>query len=470
MLRWWSRMFSLGCAALLAASTLVGCDSDDDGLAPVATPSATVAPSFTASAPPTSSSTPTAVPTATPSSVPSPPDGPIVLARETSPSGIAIGSDGTSWLVAYAASGEVLGKRLDPLGDVIDASPIILSASAKDRNGEDLDLPEIEATFWAPAIAFDGTAYAVSFNGNRNFVSSASEGIYELWTQRVSSAGDLLGPGELLKESSSPLFGDFAPREPSAMASGAGEILTLYTQTMCARRFSPLAPCPLRVSVDVQVLIDNGEGYDRGERIGLRSAPGPIPMSAIVPISPPAAAWNGAATLAAWSEATVASALNGGFSKPMIAGALLRDGAFERLLVESGGDFSGKVAVAAHYGNFLVVWQSEMRNEIRGRFIDSEGRNSDTGAASAITSDEEGALRLGGAAATEDGFLVAWVNGDELQAVRFDAEGVQGETFVLDAGPVDSGVAVAGNDSGYFVAFRRPDADLIGRFLPSAPR
>ncbi len=470
MLQGRSTMLSLGCAALLATSTLVGCESDDDGLSLVATPSATVAPSFTASAAPDPSSTPSAVPSATPSSVPSPPDGPFVIARETSPSGIAVGSDGTAWLVAYTASGGVVGKRLDTLGVVLDASPIVLSAAAEDRNGEDLDLPEIEATFWAPALAFDGAAYAVSFNGNRKFASSASEGIYEVWTQRVSPAGDLLGPGELLKESNSPQLGDLAPREPTAIASGAGEILTLYTQTMCALRFSPLAPCPLRLSVDAQVLIDNGEGYDHGERIGLRSAPGPIPVSAIVPISPPAAAWNGNATLAAWSEATVASALDGGFSNPMIAAALLRDGAFERLLVESGGDFAGKVAVAAHRGNFLVVWQSEMRNEIRGRFIDSEGRNVNTGPASAITSDEEGTLRLGGAAATEDGFLVAWVIGDELQAVRFDAEGVQGETFLLDAGPVDSGVAVAANDSGYLVAFRRPDADLIGRFLPSAPR
>lgn len=476
----WSRTLSLGCAVLVAATTLVGCDSDDDGSPAAATPSATVeplpssspsaAPSFTSSPAPTPPSTPSAAPSATPSPVPSAPVGPFVLARETAPGGIAVGSDGTSWLVAYAASARVLGVRVGPLGVVLDASPVVLSALAEERQGEDPALPENEATFWAPAIAFDGAAYAVSFNGNRTFTSVTSEGIYELWTQRVSPSGHLLGTGELLEESNSQLFGGLAPRERTAMAGGAGEILTFYTQTICARRFSPHAPCPLRVSVNAQVLIDNGDGYDRGDRISLRSAPGPIPMAAIVPMSAPAAAWNGRATLAAWSEATVASALDGGFSEPMITGALLRDGAFDRLLVASGGDFAGVVAVAAHRGNFLVVWESEMQNEIRGRFIDSEGKTGRTGPASAITRGKVGALALGGVAATEDGFLVVWANGDELRAVRFDADGVQGGTFVLDAGPVGIDVAVAASESGYIVAFQRPNADLVGRYLPSAPR
>lgn len=485
MLHRWSRTLSVGCAGLLAASALVACGSDDDGPPSAATPRVTGAPSpssspsaapsfsFTPSAAPTptatASATFSALPSATPSPVPSPPFVPFRLAAGTT-GGIAVGSDGTSWLVAFTSNAGIVATRVGPLGEVLDPTPIVLSASARNRNAEDPAFSGSLVSFSGVATAFDGAAYAVSFTGSRDFSFSTLEGGYEHWIQRVSPAGRRLGQAALIRESRPQFFGEFALREPPAAASGDGEIFTFYRESVCYWRFSPNAPCPLRLTVEAERLIGNGEGYDKSDPIGLRRPPGPLPTSSIVPMSPAAAAWNGDATFAAWSEATVASHLDGGFSEPMITGALLRDGGFERLTVASGGDFAGEIAVGAHRGNFLVVWQSEMRNEIRGRFIDAEGRPNRTGPASAITRGKEGALTLGGVAATEDGFLVIWVNENELRAVRFDAGGVKGGTFVLDPGPVETGAAVAASENGYLVAFARPNRDLIGRYLPSSPR
>jgi hypothetical protein len=87
----------------------------------------------------------------------------------------AVAFDGTNFLVVWTAADLIVGARVDPAGQVMDATPLRLSDAGFGSNG-------------SPALAYDGTNYLVVWQ--ERLTANRQQTIFA----RVSPAGEVLDP------------------------------------------------------------------------------------------------------------------------------------------------------------------------------------------------------------------------------------------------------------------------------------
>jgi hypothetical protein len=381
------------------------------------------------------------------------PAGESTLACLGAAAGVGAGSNGESVLVSWSTrfqqpGWDVLARRLDASGTPIDPAPTLLSANL-----------QCEGSDSGPAVASDGTDYAVAWSTVGSLPAAPGFFIEAIYARGVAGGGGPTGGAVLLEENVP--FGSCTSSigGPVATAAGPGDRYTVLHRVVagCTGTF----------------LVENPEGT-------LVPLPAGAPLTdfALDPIGGPPRFFGGGAatvaslgadTLAAWPSTAVAGSI--GVVAPVMRGGWIdATGATPPFIVGFARWASSPAAVAGDV-SFLVPFAARVDDaatvatEIRGFRVTRAAGSLDPDLGSLLASSST-QITAGPAAAFDGGvWLVVWVEvsggGHDLRAVAVRPDGT-----VVDAAPrlLAAGVAnvrpaaTSVGDGTVLVLFNRPAA------------
>jgi hypothetical protein len=384
-----------------------------------------------------------------------PPEGELTLACLDGPAAVAAGSNGDGVLAAWNSvflqpRADVLARRLDATGAPIDPSPFVVS-----------DNLQCQGSDYAPAVASDGTDYAVSWFTLGEVPSAPGFFTENVYARGVAGGGGPTGAAVLLK-SNTPIGScrvDVAG--PTDVTAGPEAAFTVFHREV-ASCFpgGVLAETPKGTIVP----LPSGAPLTAIALDPLASPPG------FFASGPAAADALGVDTLAAWSSTGIINE-----TPPFVTVPVIRAGWIETrgasLLTLGLARWASSPDVTAGDASFLVAWAARVDDaatdatEIRAfRVTRAVGALDPAFGLLVATSSTE--ITRGPVAAFDgEVWLVAWVEvsggGHDLRAaaVRPDGTVVDATSRLLAAGVSDVAPAVASTGDGtVLVMFNRPAA------------
>jgi cysteine-rich repeat protein len=335
---------------------------------------------------------------------------------------VSAASDGSGYLLAWSdGRSEVYASRISATGAVLDPNGIALPAAIGLRDH-------------APAVAFDGGQYLVTWSDNFDYDA-------DVFAARVTPAGAISDPNGLLLS-----LGPHAQDEPVVAASSSG-FLAVWEDFRTFRRTKLFAT---RLDPDGTVLDPNG--------ILIVD-----PLYETDSPSEPCVASNGDDYLVAWHKVS-----NGGdlyAARITATGSVLDPNGF---LVSSAPGWDFAPTIASDGTNYMIAWSDE-RNP--------DGIYASRVSAAGVVGDPNGiAIETAGGSKYEPaiahngtGYLITWYEfnaglGYDVYARRLSGDGVvDAMPIVVAAGPLDQRESeVASNGTDFLVAWRQSNGSTMG--------
>lgn len=381
------------------------------------------------------------------------PAGGIVVARGAVPDlpvGIARGAGAglVAWsALAGRAEPDVVGVRLDAGGNVVDASPLLLSDLG---NAPFLDAASAE--YQSPGIAYDGSVFGVFYAGSGTVAQFGAPGQVIAFTAVPPDGGAIVPATQLASQATVGMVANFLT-PPIAAADAAGSFVGVFQNVLQGIQ-TPKLPSVL---ADV-VTVRDGTVSTQPPVTLLDARP---PFQGVIPTgSAPGAAGNHAAVLGAWIQTLTDIATQQ--STATVSGALLSPSADPTpVTIGSARVGAAGVAVASDGGDFLVAWTSPTADggslvEVRAsRYRAGTGPLDPDGGL--VVAAGPGVKSLGGAAFDGAAYLVVWEENGSVRGARVATDGTSEAPFTIDAGP--AGTPAVACEAGCLTVFVRPAGD-----------